>query len=238
MRCMLGICTRLVWVIGALLLFNQCATPSTTPMITSWKPAYYERLTYQSYRTEPLFQESLNFNAIDYPRLHAAIFFATNEARVRYGRDVLAYHPLLERAARHHAQRMVEQNFFAHENPFEAELRTVNQRVQLAGVLNPQPTENLAIYVGIDFKPGEPVYRSHGGLFSRTSGGPPIPNHTYLSFAEAVVDFWLHSPKHHANMLAPEGRQMGCGAAFYWGKQGFPRFKTVQVFQWFEPAKP
>ena len=59
----------------------------------------------------------------------------------------------------------------------------------------------------------------------------------YLSFAEAVVDFWMYSPKHRDNTLAREAQQMGCGAAFYWDEQGFPKFKTVQVFQWFEPVR-
>jgi uncharacterized protein YkwD len=234
---MLKTCGRLALVIGTLLLCTQCAPPST---ISAWKPTYYGRLTSQNYRQEALFHEPLTFNTIDYPRLHAAIFFATNAARIRHGRQALGYHPLLERAARLHAQRMVARNFFAHENPFEEQLRTVEQRVRQVGVLNPEPTENLAIAFGIVYTPGEPVYRLSGtkSQFSRSPGGPPIPNHTYLSFAEAVVDYWLHSPEHRVNMLAPEGRQMGCGAAFYWGEQGFPRFKAVQVFQWFKPVKP
>ncbi len=75
------------------------------------------------------------------------------------------------------------------------------------------------------------------GQFSRTPNGQPIPNHTYRSFAEAVIDFWMSSPKHRENLLAKEALQLGCGAAFFRDDQGFPKFKLVQVFQWYEPVR-
>jgi len=228
-RTLLLVC---VWI---LLVLTRCGAPRQV----QWEPSVYTRLTYQNYRAEKLFHDPLDFTSLDYPRLHAVMFFATNAVRVRHGRSVLAYHPLLEQAARLHAQRMVAQNFLAHENPYDASLRTVEDRVRSVGVVNPEPTENIATYFGIQYQPREPVYRLGGGRgrFSRTPGGPPIAPHTYLSFAEAVVDFWMHSPNHRANILAKEAQQMGCGAAFYWDAQGFPKLKTVQVFQWFQPIQ-
>jgi uncharacterized protein YkwD len=209
------------------------------PHLTQWVPSGYKRLTYENYRAEKLFHDLLDFDALDYARLHAALFFATNAVRARHSRSVLAYHPLLEQAARLHAQRMVTQNFLAHDNPYDDSLRTVEDRVRSVGVVNPEPTENIATYFGIRYRPREPVYRLDGGQgrFSRRPGGPPIAKHTYLSFAEAVVDLWMHSPEHRHNILAREAQQMGCGGAFYWDEQGFPKFKTVQVFQWFEPIQ-
>jgi hypothetical protein len=101
------------------------------------------------------------------------------------------------------------------------------------------PAENLASYFGIRYQPRERVYRlpSGKGQFSRTRHGQPIPNHTYRSLAEAVIDFWLSSPPHRANMLAEHALELGCGAAFFWDANGFPKFNLVQLYQWYEPAR-
>jgi hypothetical protein len=47
----------------------------------------------------------------------------------------------------------------------------------------------------------------------------------------------MHSPPHRDNILAPEAVELGCGAAFFRDGQGFPKFKLVQVFQWYEPVQ-
>lgn len=224
---------RLGWLLSGLFLAH-CTAPNI-----GWIAADYQRLTYRNFRDDARFQAPLDFDALDYPRLHAAIFYTTNVARVRHNRPVLRYHAFLEQAAQSYAQRMVRRDFFAHEDPYAADRRTVAHRVRAVGVANPRPSENLAIYFGIRYRPREPVYalRDGNGQFSRQPNGPPILNHSYLSFAEAVVDFWSHSPKHRDNMLAKEAVQLGCGAAFFWDVQGFPKFKVVQVLQWFEPVE-
>jgi len=199
------------------------------------------RMAYQSLRQDPRFQEPLQFDALDYHRLHTALFYATNAVRVRHGLAPLAHHPRLEQAAWHYAKRMVERDFMAHVDPYAAaELRTPEQRLRAAGVVNAMPAENLATYFGIQYQEGKRVYRLAGGKgqFSRTPNGPPIPPHTYRSFAEAAVDSWMASPGHRANILAETALELGCGAAFFWSANDFPKFKLVQLYQWYELAKP
>jgi uncharacterized protein YkwD len=200
-----------------------------------------QRVTYRSLHEDPRFQKAIQFDEIDYPRLHQAIFYATNWVRARHGLAPLAHHPLLEKAARRYAKRMVKRNFMAHEDPYAAEsLRTPEQRLRAAGVVNPMPAENLASHFGIQYQAGEQVYRLPGrkGRFSRTPKGQPIPNHTYRSFAESVVDAWMSSPGHRANVLAEQALQLGCGADFFWENNSFPKFKVVQLYQLYELAKP
>jgi uncharacterized protein YkwD len=199
------------------------------------------RMAYQSLREDPRFQEPLQFDALDYPRLHTALFYATNAVRVRHGLAPLAPHPQLEQAAWDYAKRMVEHNFMAHVDPYAAAaLRTPEQRLRAAGVANAMPAENLATYFGIQYQEGKKVYRLAGrkGQFSRTPKGPPIPNHTYRSFAEAAVEFWMSSPGHRANILAEAALELGCGAAFFWSANDFPKFKLAQLYQLYEVAKP
>jgi uncharacterized protein YkwD len=198
------------------------------------------RMAYQSLRQDPRFQEPLRFDALDYPRLHTALFYATNAVRVQHGLAPLAYHPRLEQAAWHYAKRMVERDFMAHVDPYAAALRTPEQRLRAAGVVNAMPAENLATYFGIQYREGKRVYRLAGGKgqFSRMPNGPPIPPHTYRSFAEAAVDSWMSSPGHRANILAETALELGCGAAFFWSANDFPKFKLVQLYQLYELAKP
>jgi uncharacterized protein YkwD len=226
----------LLTVMFNLFLLMQC-TFSKAPEEVPADP----RMTYRPLREDSRFQEPLEFAALDYPRLHQALFYATNAVRVRHGLAPLAHHPLLEKAARRYAERMVERNFMAHVDPYAgAPLRTPEQRLHAAGVVNAMPAENLASYFGIQYQKGERVYRLPGrkGQFSRTPHGRPIPNHTYRSFAEAVVDFWMASPHHRANILAEKALQLGCGAALFWDANGFPKFKLVQLFQLYELARP
>ena len=218
------------------LLLMQC-TASTASREIPVDP----RMTYRSLREDPRFQEPLQFDALDYPQLHTAMFYATNAVRVRHGLPPLAHHPRLEQAAWHYAKRMAEHNFMAHVDPYAAaHLRTPEQRLRAAGVANAMPAENLASYFGIRYQEGEKVYRlpDRKGQFSPTPNGQPIPNHTYRSFAEATVDFWMSSPHHRANILAETALELGCGAAFFWGTDGFPKFKLVQLYQLYELAKP
>ncbi len=200
-----------------------------------------QRATYRPLHTEPRFQESLRFAALDYPRLHAAIVYATNAVRVQRRVAPLASHPSLEKAAWRYAQRLAEKKFLGHVDPHAApHLRTPEQRARAAGVENAKPAENLATYFGIQYQAPEPVYRLPGqpGQFSRTRHGPPIPSHTYRSLAEEVVEYWMSSPPHRANLLSQHALQLGCGAAFFWDANGFPKFVLVQLYQWYEPARP
>lgn len=199
------------------------------------------RMTYRALYEDPRFQEPLPFAKLDYPRLHAAMLYATNAVRVRHGLAPLARHDKLETAARRYAERMVKHNFMAHMDPYAADhLRTPQQRLRAAGVENAMPAENLASFFGIQYQEGEKVYRLPGGKgqFSRTPKGPPLPQHTYRSFAEGVVELWMSSPGHRANVLAEAALELGCGAAFFWDASGFPKFKAVQLFQLYEHAKP
>jgi len=200
-----------------------------------------QRVTYRPLYEEPRFQEPLRFAALDYPRLHAAMFYATNAVRVRHDVAPLTSHPLLEQAAWRYALRMAEKKFMAHVDPYaSAHLRTPEQRVRAAGVVNARSAENLATYYGIQYQAPERVYRTPGqkGQFSRTRHGRPIPNHTYRSLAEGVVASWMSSPPHRANILSKNALQLGCGAAFFRDEKGFPQFILVQLYQWGEPVRP
>ena len=224
------------------LIITACAGSVPLAAQTAWTEADYDRVGLDAFRKEPLFLEKIDFNNIDYPRLHAAIFYATNEIRRQRKLPVLEYAPQLERAAAGHARRMVEKKFFSHTDNTDRRRRDPNARGRLAGIANPFLTENIADAFGITYRPGKNVFPRRGqpGSFSYTAKGPLIPPHTYLSFADAVLDIWMNSSGHRANILSKNALQLGCGAYFYRdpGFHQIARFKAVQNFQWFKRIVP
>jgi len=224
-------------IVALLFLFIATAFPQS-----HWQHSDYQITTYKNFRSNKLFQQTIAFNQIDYPLLHAAIFFVTNETRVKNKRPPLAFVLALERAAYHHSKRMVEQNFFSHENPFDKTRQTAQHRAQMAGIKNPMVAENIATHFGIRYKANAPIYPVDPlkGTFSYAPDGPLIPAHTYLSFAEVIVKQWMDSPGHRENILHRQALQLGGGAYFYYDREfhNMPKFKATQNFQLYRNLIP
>lgn len=206
-----------------------------------WHHRDYQKTTHKNFRSNLLFSQTIDFANIDYPRLHAAIFFATNETRDKNKRRPLKFALELERAAYLHAKSMVEQNFFSHQNHHDKKRKTPEQRAKLAGIENPFVAENIATYYAIKYKANTPVHvvDEAQGKFSHPGGGI-ILNHTYLSFAEGLVKQWMESSGHRENVLSKDAVQLGCGAYFYRDPEfhNMPNFKAVQNFQLFREIIP
>jgi len=243
----------LVLVCSALLLIfscqsntslNQSLKPSAQPVSegsSKWQRELYAELTVQDFRLFKPFLEQIDFQALDYPRLNAAIFFVTNETRQKYNLPILAYAKELECSAWNHARRMVEKKFFSHNDPTDTERQTPALRGKLAGIANPNLAENIADCFAITYDGQRGIYPlEKQGEFSYTWHGKPIPPHTYLSLAEEVVKIWMNSPGHRSNILSKQALQLGCGAFFYYDETDWymPRFKAVQNFQWFKEIVP
>jgi uncharacterized protein YkwD len=200
---------------------------------------YYSELTLRNFRKEPLFHEEIDFENIDYPRLHAAIFFVTNEERAKKKLSFLEYAPELEKTAIMHSRDMNRDTFFSHYNPVDKKKKTPNDRAAIAGILNPFLAENIATCHGLKYKSGTNVYIRGDGLFSYKMDGELIPSHTYLSLAEAVVDDWMNSKGHRKNILMDSALQLGCGSDFYRDRHfnNMPSFKVTQNFQLYVKIK-
>lgn len=164
----------------------------------------------------PEVNAEIDFSAIDYPLLQAAVFHLTNLERTNRGMAPLAYSPELEAAARAHSVAMRDRGFFSHTSPVPG-MRTVRDRTAAAGFANPAVGENIARSFGIAYEAGRGVFSpvQNGGYFSYSYRGEPIPPHTYRSAAAAVVEQWMGSPGHRANILRSEYRHLGVGAAHF-----------------------
>jgi uncharacterized protein YkwD len=200
---------------------------------------YYSDLSLKNFRKEQSFHEKIDFENIDYRRLHAAIFFVTNEERAKKNLTFLEYAPELEKVAIMHSRDMNRDSFFSHFNPVDKKKKTPNDRAVLAGILNPYLAENIATCHGLTYVSGTNVFIKGDGQFSYKTDGELIPPHTYLSLAESVVENWMNSKGHRKNILLDTALQLGCGSDFYRDAHfnNMPSFMVTQNFQLYVKIK-
>ncbi len=224
---------KIFWIGLIGLVFNL-----NSSIAQGWSYSDYNTYTYQNFRENKLFHETIDFDNIDYPRMHAAIFYLTNVERVKKGLMPVEFNLNLEIAAWHHSKAMVKKDFFNHLNIYEKERREPNGRAKFAGINNPYLAENIAETSALQYKSGSELYiiDKENARFSYTDGGPIIPPQTYIGFAEVVVDQWMHSKPHKKNILSKDALQLGCGSYLYYDKRFYnmPTIRSTQNFQWYE----
>jgi uncharacterized protein YkwD len=199
----------------------------------------YKQYDYQNYRKCADLQNVIDFGSINYDLLNAAVFFRTNEIRVSHGKTALDFHSALEAAAQLHAGDMIKGNFFAHENTQRKDRKEPADRYRLSGIENPMPAENIANSFAIKYKANTSVYviDQKEALYTYELNGKAIEHHTYLSFAESVVQQWMNSAGHRDNILRETAVELGCACVFYREKEGsMPKFMCVQNFQLYQPV--
>lgn len=201
----------------------------------------YERYNTDNYKNNKKLYIEIDFSHIDYVLFNAAIFFRTNEVRMQNQMSPLSFFKNLESSANLHANDMVKGVFFSHTNNLDPTKNSPSDRGKLCGIINPYYAENIATSFGIKYTSNASVYTidAKKGLFSYQYNGDTIKNHSYLSLAFALVDQWMNSPGHRANILNNKALQLGCGSLFYRDK-GFDNmgmFMFVQNFQLYEIAK-
>lgn len=200
----------------------------------TWTSNSYTRFDESTfYRIEALY-DVINFDKVDFPLLHAAIFYVTNEERKKAKLKPFEFHSRIENVAAGHAKDMVKYGFYSHTSQIRIK-RTVQDRFHLEG-LNPEfYGENICSTYGLQYETGRkvnPPYPSGVFTYAFTSKKEPIPPHTYISFAKEVVRLWMNSPGHRQNILNPNFTSLGCGASVYLEKSFYnmPYFKVVQNF--------
>lgn len=192
-------------------------TCSTLSAQRKWDDKYYNELNDNNFRSFKLFKAPIDLDKIDYKVLNAALFFVTNEARIEKGAAPVTFQPNLEIMAWNHSVEMGKEDFFDHFNIKNKNRSTPEQRAALAGISNPNISENISAVGGVYFG-------------------------SYLELADHVVDRWIKSPSHAKTLFSENVIQLGCGAYYYKGlwqgnktiwKQGDGFWISTQNFQSF-----
>jgi uncharacterized protein YkwD len=192
---------------------------------------------FKSFRQQPRASREIDFDQIDIPLLAAAVFHETNRRRSEQNLPALRYRREAQEAAEIQAQGMAQANRVAHEHPDQA-LRDLADRVAHVGLRPAFAAENVAMTFGIQYQSGRPVYprqQQASTVFSYSPDGPAIKAHTYLSYAESLVDQWMDSPGHRKNILHKTPEEMGTGHVHGINDIGMDVFYSVQVF--FKPLE-
>jgi uncharacterized protein YkwD len=178
-------------------------------------------------------KNQIDLDDVDCELLSAAIFHETNQRRARYGKAILKHLPRLDSAATKHAEDMIRRGYFSHFEPGSPNRRTPRNRIEQEGLSPRFSAENIATAFGIKYKSGIKVYLSRQNgkhEFSYNPGGPPIPAHTYRSFAESLLGQWMGSPGHRENILSEEPELFGAGCSKSKEESGLDQFYCVQLF--------
>jgi uncharacterized protein YkwD len=189
--------------------------------------------TAESFRELDRARERIDLEKIDSDLLSAAVFHETNRRRSKEKLPALRHHVELRDAARMQAKIMAERGSISHVNPKLPEKKTMEDRFRLAGLQPAFAAENVATAFGLKYEEGEQVYvREENGKkrFSREPDGPPIEMHTYVSFAEALLNSWMNSPPHRKNIVSPEPEYLGTNCQPKTSDIGMPMFYCAQEF--------
>lgn len=199
---------------------------------------YYE-YSLSNFRDSPAFNDTIDPEHPKSEVLNAVVFYLTNEIRVNNKLPELVFNDGLEESAQLHSESMVNDDFFDHINPVSKEYRTPNDRARFVGIINPYLAENIVEGFVLKYKANEPVYCTEPGIFRYHPEDDPIGLHTYLSLGESLIDMWMHSPVHKANILSTNALQLGCGSAYFFRKDFYdmPAVLATQNFQFYEAVQ-
>jgi uncharacterized protein YkwD len=148
----------------------------------------------------------------------AALFHATNEQRVKNNLPAFQYSSLIHKAAIGHAEAMIEQDFYNHDNPYSPANRRMQDRILLYTLEFKRMAENIAqhdILGGIDNqycfqnpKNGEDY------VYLSCDKKKILLMRTYAELARAVVNGWINSPHHRENIMNPKLIAVACSGRF------------------------
>lgn len=222
-------------LVAALLCSAQIAFSETPPQPTTPEkdaPLYGE-IEPAEFPQRVDAQRPIARERFDAKLLSAAIFHRTNVVRAAHDLPALTYNAKAAAAAQQHAEAMAKGDYLSHGTPNRKKNLSPYDRLKIEG-LEPQfSAENIAFSFLLRYQSGKPFFtREKNGetVFSYEPDGPPLPPHTYASFAEHMVQEWMDSPPHRKNLLAKEPSQLGVGTALAPAASGFDQIYGVQDF--------
>lgn len=169
--------------------------------------------------------------------LNAAIFWYTNLERLKHGLKPFLFHEKLMQMATLHSEQMRNHKFFDHENKFDVRFKTLRDRLEyvkddgFSGFMC--FAENIADCPVIKANESFTYSIKDGVVHFYTMAGKEFFPYTYSEMAKSVVDAWMNSPGHRANILNPDYMYLGCGCAPYEEKEdsySVTYFKLTQNF--------
>lgn len=180
-----------------------------------WAAPERQQLRSEEFARLPEVQAAIDFASFDQPLMVAAIFHETNRVRRQMGLVPFTHLSKLDEAADLKAAIGVMQGELSHQNPIPL-TATPADRVRAVGLSYRQVAENLARLGILDLPAGlnQAGVRKRAGRdeYYQLDTKRTLEPRTYAGFATAVVQAWMDSPAHRANIVNPGFQSLGCGA--------------------------
>jgi uncharacterized protein YkwD len=221
---------RMIFLLSLVCLIAVSAGP-----LSLFSDSQYSQFTYDTFSKLPAANQEIDPDKIDYDLLNAAIFYATNKQRKAFNKPAFQFYPFLRDAAVLQSTQMVKHDFFDHVNLKNPKLKTLKDRLENAGGTGKYMNagENISEYFLMNYQPTE-YFRvekvNKKNVYYNIKTKKQIKPHTYRSFGEAVVEDWMTSPGHRANILDDRYTHLGCGSLYSTKPDEFPKVKATQVF--------
>ncbi|WP_339707373.1 CAP domain-containing protein [Algoriphagus aquimarinus] len=206
---------------------------SNSLVAQTWIPSDYNRFTPAQFFQLAAVNQTINYKKLDRGLLQAAIFYLTNEERIKYGLKPFSHSDAMEKVASEHANDMVNYNFYSHVSRVKGK-ETIGDRFSREGLKRMLIGENISSSIGLQYQDGRQINipRSGGMYTYANSTREVILPHTYLSYAREAVQLWMNSPSHRKSILNPNFEQLGCGSQVFSNRDFFnvPYLMGVQCF--------
>lgn len=182
-----------------------------------------------NYGDNPALDARIDVAKFDRTLMAQAIFQEANQVRARLGLPAFRPLPKLNDAADLEAAVGRVYQPPSHNNPFPM-IGTPMARVQYVGLVPGYVAENIALLPVQNTDRAVAIARDGKTRFVRPDSGEPVPAMTYREFATLVLDLWMKSPGHRANLVNPLLRHLGCSAQPNVSLHGIDQLFCVQVF--------
>jgi uncharacterized protein YkwD len=184
---------------------------------------------------QPALDERIEVARFDRVLMARAIFHETNQVRLKLGLPAFGRLPELDEAADLEAAVGKVYQPPSHTNPFPM-IGTPLARVQYVGLKSEMVSENIALLSIYETDAGVGmVVREGRRHFVHPETHVELQRATYRGFARYVVQSWMESPGHRANIINVSLAYLGCSVQPSVSLIGVDQLFCVQVF--FTPKK-
>jgi uncharacterized protein YkwD len=205
----------------------------TLTVSISFAQDYYSTSSKEFFE-QGLANDTANLESLNLELLQAAIFHSTNLQRSK--KRQFKYGKNLEKGASFHSSEMESKGFFSHLNRKNKKYKTPFDRAEKFKAKYAVVGENILEEIALDYKDNS-MYDSEleNGVyvFYHHNNGKIVRELTYKEIADKMVDSWMHSPPHKANILSKDYTHLGVGVAIKKSPYGTDDLPTVFATQLF-----
>lgn len=167
---------------------------------------------------------------IDQALLDAAVRTEVNFHRCRAGLPALGNAGTgLHKQSNIHSQWMAKTHNLSHKSTVSGS-NTLQNRIRSAGIKVRTGAENIGMVNRFQIDNRRFRIINASACQFATGDGTPLPAHSYASLARLIVDLWMNSPGHRANILNRKVSHVSTAVAFDPKAQYCGRFWLTQAF--------